>query len=159
VTIKKVDTSYQTFSFCIKELRDKLHSLHGFVEKVEDDVMAHNMFISRSLFHIVDHISCLMRDLHSGHINYTNKPSKMFKVKDKSVFLLSFRKAYVNTVNALDDFYLEKLHTPFWVCRHASEDGKEFWSLSNISNEISTLLNTVDHTLSMLTESRTVIAE
>ena len=140
---QNVDTSYQSFSSCLQELRDQLHTLHNFIERVDEGVIPGDAVLTKNLFHVIDHISCLVRDLKTGHIDYTNKPSNMFNVRDRNVFLLAFRKAYANCMHVLDDYYLEKLHSPMWVCRHKLADGKPFWSLSNITNEVSVLLWTV----------------
>ena len=102
---------------------------------------------------IVEQLTCLARDLQNGKIDYTNTPQITVNVNDRNMFLTAFRKVYVSSTNMIEDFFVEQLHSPLWVCRQTLSNGEKFWVLSNIANEVSLLMITTKQVASNLTST------
>lgn len=145
-----MNTSYEGFSICLNDLRDELRRLQNFVEGIETDFLPKNHAITQYLHDVLDHASCLIRDLPTGHLNYTVRPSNLVNVQDKQLLLQACKRAFTKAVAMIDDYYVDNLYAPLWVCRHKMSDGKEFWVLSNIAMEMTLLLGSVSSTATVL---------
>ena len=137
-------------------MKDELNRLHDFVQSIDAEILPPNNMITEYLHAVLDHMSCLMRDLSSGYVNYTLRPSDVVNLQDKKLFVQAIRSAMSKGITMIDDAYCEKLYAPLWVCRHKMSNGQEFWALSNIAMELTLLLGTVSSTATILSSNQMI---